>query len=215
MNLNAINEDLNRQSLVTSISNNNNSNNENNNSDTSETSSLSGDNNHKSNERTPLLVSARASLVAPPIGSDLDHIRSEAGLDQEQNYVNATLGLVATTSSSSSAAHHHLATSVRHGKSYLTGDASSLFARSVQLNHPNYNTAGQQQQQQQLGVNSTNATAAAANIFSNRAQLFSFRKLWTFAGPGLLISVAFLDPGNLESDLQAGAIAGFKVHPPY
>ena len=211
MNLNAINEDLNRQSLVTSISNNNNSNNENNNSDTSETSSLSGDNNHKSNERTPLLVSARASLVAPAIGSDLDHIRSEAGLDQEQNYVNATLGLVATSSSSSSsAAHHHLATSVRHGKSYLTGDASSLFARSVQLNHPNYNTAGQQQQQ--LGVNSTNA---AANIFSNRAQLFSFRKLWTFAGPGLLISVAFLDPGNLESDLQAGAIAGFKVHPPY
>jgi NRAMP (natural resistance-associated macrophage protein)-like metal ion transporter len=37
-------------------------------------------------------------------------------------------------------------------------------------------------------------------------------KLWKFTGPGLLISVAYLDPGNLESDLQAGAIAGYKVN---
>lgn len=25
------------------------------------------------------------------------------------------------------------------------------------------------------------------------------------------MSIAFLDPGNIESDLQAGAVAGFKV----
>uniref|UniRef100_A0A8C0GS97 Natural resistance-associated macrophage protein 1 n=1 Tax=Chelonoidis abingdonii TaxID=106734 RepID=A0A8C0GS97_CHEAB len=40
---------------------------------------------------------------------------------------------------------------------------------------------------------------------------FSFRKLWAFTGPGFLMSIAFLDPGNIESDLQCGAIAGFKV----
>ncbi|KAK4779409.1 hypothetical protein SAY86_006937 [Trapa natans] len=40
---------------------------------------------------------------------------------------------------------------------------------------------------------------------------FSWKKLWFFTGPGLLMSVAFLDPGNLEGDLQAGAIAGYSL----
>ncbi|KAG7280490.1 hypothetical protein CRUP_022019 [Coryphaenoides rupestris] len=42
-------------------------------------------------------------------------------------------------------------------------------------------------------------------------QIFSFRKLWAFTGPGFLMSIAYLDPGNIESDLQSGAKAGFKV----
>ena len=40
---------------------------------------------------------------------------------------------------------------------------------------------------------------------------FSFRKLWAYTGPGFLMSIAYLDPGNIESDLQAGAIAKYKV----
>ncbi|KAL3837230.1 hypothetical protein ACJMK2_022599 [Sinanodonta woodiana] len=40
---------------------------------------------------------------------------------------------------------------------------------------------------------------------------FSFRKLWAFTGPGFLMSIAYLDPGNLESDLQTGAIARYKL----
>ncbi|XP_062972817.1 natural resistance-associated macrophage protein 1 isoform X2 [Elgaria multicarinata webbii] len=40
---------------------------------------------------------------------------------------------------------------------------------------------------------------------------FSFRKLWAFTGPGFLMSIAYLDPGNIESDLQCGAIAGFQL----
>ncbi|CAF2163331.1 metal transporter Nramp4 [Brassica rapa] len=40
---------------------------------------------------------------------------------------------------------------------------------------------------------------------------FSWKKLWLFTGPGFLMSIAFLDPGNLESDLQAGAIAGYSL----
>ncbi len=46
-------------------------------------------------------------------------------------------------------------------------------------------------------------------VFQNHR--FSLKKLWKFAGPGFLMSVAYLDPGNLESDLQSGAIAGYKV----
>ena len=40
---------------------------------------------------------------------------------------------------------------------------------------------------------------------------FSFRRLWAFTGPGFLMSIAYLDPGNIESDLQSGAVAKFKV----
>uniref|UniRef100_A0A3Q4I9H6 Solute carrier family 11 member 2 n=1 Tax=Neolamprologus brichardi TaxID=32507 RepID=A0A3Q4I9H6_NEOBR len=39
----------------------------------------------------------------------------------------------------------------------------------------------------------------------------SLRKLWAFTGPGFLMSIAYLDPGNIESDLQSGAKAGFKL----
>lgn len=40
---------------------------------------------------------------------------------------------------------------------------------------------------------------------------FSWKKLWQFTGPGFLMSIAFLDPGNLEGDLRAGAIAGYEL----
>lgn len=40
---------------------------------------------------------------------------------------------------------------------------------------------------------------------------FSFRKLWAFTGPGFLMSIAYLDPGNVESDLQSGTIAKYKL----
>ncbi|CAH1732116.1 unnamed protein product [Aphis gossypii] len=40
---------------------------------------------------------------------------------------------------------------------------------------------------------------------------FSFRKLWAFTGPGFLMSIAYLDPGNIESDLQSGTTARYKL----
>ena len=40
---------------------------------------------------------------------------------------------------------------------------------------------------------------------------FSLRKLWLFTGPGFLMSIAYLDPGNIESDLQVGALAGYRL----
>ncbi|XP_077869099.1 NRAMP-like transporter smf-2 [Saccoglossus kowalevskii] len=44
---------------------------------------------------------------------------------------------------------------------------------------------------------------------------FSFRKLWAFTGPGFLMSIAYLDPGNIESDLQSGAIAEYRFSLPH
>jgi len=40
---------------------------------------------------------------------------------------------------------------------------------------------------------------------------FSFKKLWAFTGPGFLMSIAYLDPGNVESDLQSGTVAEYKL----
>lgn len=40
---------------------------------------------------------------------------------------------------------------------------------------------------------------------------FSFRKLWAFTGPGFLMSIAYLDPGNIESDLQSGNVAKYQL----
>ncbi|XP_017797801.1 PREDICTED: protein Malvolio isoform X2 [Habropoda laboriosa] len=40
---------------------------------------------------------------------------------------------------------------------------------------------------------------------------FSFRKLWAFTGPGFLMSIAYLDPGNIESDLKSGVTAKYKL----
>ncbi|KAL5556855.1 hypothetical protein UlMin_039091 [Ulmus minor] len=50
-----------------------------------------------------------------------------------------------------------------------------------------------------------------ADADDSLAPPFSWKKLWLFTGPGFLMSIAFLDPGNLEGDLQAGAIAGYSL----
>eukprot|EP00927_Polykrikos_kofoidii_P067096 TRINITY_DN62619_c0_g1_i1.p1 TRINITY_DN62619_c0_g1~~TRINITY_DN62619_c0_g1_i1.p1 ORF type:complete len:535 (-),score=71.77 TRINITY_DN62619_c0_g1_i1:24-1628(-) len=40
---------------------------------------------------------------------------------------------------------------------------------------------------------------------------FKWKKLLRFMGPGWLMSLAYLDPGNLESDLQQGAYTGMSL----
>ena len=44
-----------------------------------------------------------------------------------------------------------------------------------------------------------------------RVPPFSWKKLWLFTGPGFLMSIAYLDPGNIESDLQSGVMAGYSL----
>lgn len=40
---------------------------------------------------------------------------------------------------------------------------------------------------------------------------FSWREFGYMCGPGLLMAVAYLDPGNLEADIQAGAHVGYSL----
>ncbi|KAF4321341.1 hypothetical protein BBO99_00005048 [Phytophthora kernoviae] len=40
---------------------------------------------------------------------------------------------------------------------------------------------------------------------------FSWGKFWYFMGPGWLMSMAYLDPGNLEADLQSGAYSRYEL----
>ena len=40
---------------------------------------------------------------------------------------------------------------------------------------------------------------------------FSFRKLYLYAGPGILMSIAYLDPGNIAGDLNAGIYGHYSL----
>ncbi|KAJ2455821.1 hypothetical protein EV183_000436 [Coemansia sp. RSA 2336] len=40
---------------------------------------------------------------------------------------------------------------------------------------------------------------------------FSLKKLWKFVGPGLLVSQALLDPGNIESDISQADTSGYQL----
>ncbi|THU49365.1 hypothetical protein C4D60_Mb06t08810 [Musa balbisiana] len=64
-----------------------------------------------------------------------------------------------------------------------------------------------------ISVSDDDGPSAAAETEEVEGSLppFSWRKLWRFTGPGFLMSIAFLDPGNLEGDLQAGAAAGYAL----
>src|SRR6266446_524120 len=38
-----------------------------------------------------------------------------------------------------------------------------------------------------------------------------YRRFWAFAGPALLVSVGYMDPGNWGSDLEAGSKFGYRL----
>ena len=40
---------------------------------------------------------------------------------------------------------------------------------------------------------------------------FSASKLLSFVGPGFLMSIAYLDPGNIAGDLDAGVRGNYKL----
>jgi NRAMP (natural resistance-associated macrophage protein)-like metal ion transporter len=52
---------------------------------------------------------------------------------------------------------------------------------------------------------------APAPQTSPAAAVFSWRSFWAFAGPGWLVSAAYLDPRALEFDLQSGAYARYEL----
>ena len=53
---------------------------------------------------------------------------------------------------------------------------------------------------------------ATATPPTRKARVLEFiRKFFKYTGPGWLMSLAYLDPGNLEADLQAGAYTGYQL----
>ncbi|KAL3664857.1 hypothetical protein V7S43_010035 [Phytophthora oleae] len=44
-----------------------------------------------------------------------------------------------------------------------------------------------------------------------RRSRFSWSVFWSYTGPGWLMSMAYLDPGNLEADLQSGAYTRYQL----
>ncbi|XP_023035787.1 protein Malvolio isoform X3 [Drosophila willistoni] len=88
-------------------------------------------------------------------------------------------------------------------------------------NGPSSSRGGNQVLQNNLNETTYLKPAAKQAYFSDEKVLipddersnigFSFRKLWAFSGPGFLMSIAYLDPGNVESDLQSGAAAKYKI----
>ncbi|XP_020580157.1 metal transporter Nramp3-like [Phalaenopsis equestris] len=67
------------------------------------------------------------------------------------------------------------------------------------------------QEEPLLSAHNSDEESAKVEEDDGASPPFSWRKLWRFTGPGFLMSIAFLDPGSLEGDLQAGAIAGYSL----
>merc|ERR1712054_154989 len=49
------------------------------------------------------------------------------------------------------------------------------------------------------------------NFKSTSDNKFNLRECAAFIGPGFLVCVAYIDPGNVEADLQAGAKYGYML----
>ncbi len=89
-------------------------------------------------------------------------------------------------------------------------DGSICYSHSMNHTHTNGPTLSHESSCQSP-VNDDEGDAKKINIPEWDDTRFSFRKLWAFTGPGFLMSIAYLDPGNIESDLQTGAIAKYKL----
>lgn len=94
-------------------------------------------------------------------------------------------------------------------------EEESNFLLPSQFPSPNYDKVDESRHQfTSLEMESQEPNKESLQNYSSMSETpppFSWRKLWEFTGPGFLMSVAFLDPGNLEGDLQAGAIAGYSL----
>ncbi|DBA00250.1 TPA: hypothetical protein N0F65_007894 [Lagenidium giganteum] len=60
--------------------------------------------------------------------------------------------------------------------------------------------------EQLLDVDAEHGTSSSTTGFR-----FSWRTFWAYTGPGWLMSMAYLDPGNLEADLQSGAYTRYDL----
>ncbi|XP_060673637.1 metal transporter Nramp7.2-like [Ziziphus jujuba] len=60
-------------------------------------------------------------------------------------------------------------------------------------------------------VSNDNSDKNTTDHHPDDVQKRGWRKFLSYVGPGFLVSLAYLDPGNLETDLQAGANHGYEL----
>ncbi|KAF1799743.1 natural resistance-associated macrophage protein-domain-containing protein [Mucor lusitanicus] len=88
----------------------------------------------------------------------------------------------------------------------LNGENSSEASRLLENEHSNYQSRDDYDWNVEIDVKGQVNTGPEEEFTG-----FSFKKLLQYTGPGWLMAIAYLDPGNLESDLQAGSVAGYKL----
>lgn len=52
---------------------------------------------------------------------------------------------------------------------------------------------------------------AEEGIVEEEEPYFSWRLFWAYTGPGWMMCVSYIDPGNVEADLQGGAYSNFQL----
>ncbi|RCH99355.1 hypothetical protein CU098_001065, partial [Rhizopus stolonifer] len=87
-----------------------------------------------------------------------------------------------------------------------TQEGASLLEQQLEPHHKNYHSTSDS-----AHYNIINIKGQVNTVLEDSNDAFSLKKLLKYTGPGWLMAIAYLDPGNLESDLQAGAIAGYKL----
>lgn len=93
-----------------------------------------------------------------------------------------------------------------------SSDSSWVASRSSsRVNSDDDEIAYDPEQKIFVEISDLDSDQVSGTFNSDLSPSFSWRKLWLFTGPGFLMSIGFLDPGNLEGDLQAGAIAGYSL----
>ena len=77
---------------------------------------------------------------------------------------------------------------------------------AVGLKHESKNTPGPKDVEE-------NGVIIEENYRDNEIKKFRFEcsKLISFIGPGFLMSIAYLDPGNIAGDLEAGTHGGYQL----
>ncbi|KAJ1719322.1 hypothetical protein LPJ53_005900, partial [Coemansia erecta] len=108
--------------------------------------------------------------------------------------------------------------------SHTTSRASSSTAVSTSISRPSENSpliSNQKPHNPSPGTSTEYGTALEREFevhdigslvdIGDYEPSFSFYKLLRFAGPGFAMSIAYVDPGNICSDLHCGAVAGYKL----
>jgi hypothetical protein len=88
-------------------------------------------------------------------------------------------------------------------------------AASASVASPSSGISGRSDDAGMGGKTSTSSSRAEVHVDGmgddDDDETFSWRKFAKFLGPGFLMCIGYVDPGNFESDLQAGCLFGYSL----